>query len=406
MPATLPAVRRPRMPMEHLPHLVFLVAVAGTLVRLVQLNDELCWSVAPPTAALALLYAAGAARWERLGSRGRPVWLGLLLLLWTWIAWAVPAPLAFGYAWLAVPFAVLALRMPTRAVRGVALGVVTALLVAVLVRVGGGPDPDVLAPPLAAVLATAVLYRTQQRLARELAETRGELARRQREAGRLAERARIARDLHDTLAQELAGSRMLLQAAERDWDRRPDAARRQLRAVTDALGEHLAQTRGIIDDLTPPVLARDGLEAALHELTARAGAAAGAPRISFSAENPPVDPPLEQAVALLRVTQNLLANACEHARATHVHVTLRHGDEATAAVEVRDDGVGFDPTVVRSAAPSTCPGRGFGLTGVRDRLEALGGTLTIDSAPGHGTRVRAALPTSDRVSDRVLVGTR
>ncbi len=402
MPATLRTVRRPRMPAEHLPHLVFLVAVAGTLVRLVQLNDELCWSVAPPTAALALLYAAGLARWERLGSRGRPVWLGLLLLLWTWIAWAVPAPLAFGYAWLAVPFAVLALRMPTRAVRGAALGVVTALLVAVLVRVGGGPDPDVLAPPVAAVLATAVLYRTQQRLTRELAETRGELARRQREAGRLAERARIARDLHDTLAQELAGSRMLLQAAERDWDRRPDAARRQMRAVTDALGEHLAQTRGIIDDLTPPVLARDGLEAALHELTARAGSAAGAPRISFSAENPAVAPPLEQAVALLRVTQCLLANAREHARATHVQVTLLHGGEATAAVEVRDDGVGFDPAVVRSAVPSTCPGRGFGLAGVRDRLEALGGTLTIESAPGHGTRVRAALPTADRV----LVGAR
>ncbi|WP_405958396.1 histidine kinase [Streptomyces phaeochromogenes] len=221
MPATALALRRSPVPARHLPHLVFLVAVAGTLVRRVELNNELCWSVAPPMAALALLYAAGMARWDRLGRTTRPVWRGLLLLLWTWVAWILPAPLTFGYAWLAV----LALRMPTRTGRAVGLGVITALTVASLMRFGGS-DPDVLAPPVAAVWATVLLYRSQQRLALELAATQGRLARQQREAGRLAERSRIARDLHDTLAQELAGSRMLLQAAERDWDRRPDAARR------------------------------------------------------------------------------------------------------------------------------------------------------------------------------------
>jgi signal transduction histidine kinase len=379
---------------RHLPHLVFLIAVAGTLVRLVELNDELCWSVAPPTAALALLYAVGLARWDRLGPRTRPVWLGLLVALWTWVAWHLPLPLAFGYAWLAVPLAVLALRMPTRAVKAAALGVLTALLVATLVRIGGGPDPDVLAPPVAAVWATVLLHRSQQRLARELADTRGELARRQREAGRLAERARIARDLHDTLAQELSGSRMLLQAAERDWDRRPDAARRQVRAVTDALGEHLAQTRGIIDDLTPPVLAHDGLEAALRDLCARTASAANAPSISFRADREPCPLSTERAVTLLRMTQGLLANACEHARAEHVHVALAYADRATAIVEVRDDGVGFDP----AAAGTKGTGRGFGLAAAHARLKTFGGTLTIDSAPGRGTRIRAALPSDDRVA--------
>ncbi|WP_308402504.1 sensor histidine kinase [Streptomyces sp. AC550_RSS872] len=401
MPATALTVRPPRLSARHLPHLVFLVAAAGTLVRLVELNNELCWSVAPPMAVLALLYAAGPAPWERLGRAGRPVWFGLLLLLWSWVAWVLPAQLTFGYAWLAVPLAVLALRMPTRAERVAALGVLTALLLAALVRAGGGLDPDLLAPPVTALWATVLLYRSQQRTTRELAETRGELARQQREAGRLAERARIARDLHDTLAQELAGSRMLLQAAERDWDRRPEAARWQVRLVTEALGDHLAQTRGIIDDLTPPALAREGLEAALRDLTARTGSAAGAPRISFSAENPPVVLPTEQAVALLRVTQGMLANTCEHARATQVHVTLVHGG-ATAAVEVCDDGVGFDPNAVRS----TADGRGFGLAGARERLTALGGTLTVDTAPGRGTRVRAALPVARAVEDRVPVGAR
>ncbi|MFE9438618.1 sensor histidine kinase [Streptomyces sp. NPDC006602] len=392
MPATALAVRRPPVSARHLPHLVFLVAAAGTLVRLVALNNQLCWSIAPPTAALALLYAAGLARWDRLGRTTRPLWLGLLLLLWSWVAWILPAPLTFGYAWLAVPLAVLALRMPTRAERAAALAVITALLVAALTRFGG-LDPDVLAPPVAAVWATVLLYRTQQRLTLELASTRGRLARQQREAGRLAERSRIARDLHDTLAQELAGSRMLLQAAERDWDRRPDAARRQLRTVTDALGEHLAQTRGIIDDLTPPLLARDGLEAALRDLCARADATAGTPRISFRTEREPCLLSTDRAVALLRVAQGLLANAREHARASHVHLTLTYGDEAAAAVEVRDDGAGFDPAAARTRRAD----RGFGLAAARDRLRAFGGTLTVDSAPGQGTRVRAVLPAEDRV---------
>ncbi len=395
MPATAFAARRPSVSARHLPHLVFLVAVTGTLVRLVELRNGLCWSVAPPTAALALLYAAGLARWHRLGRRSRPAWLVLLLLLWSWVAWILPAPLTFGYAWLAVPLAVLALRMPTRPVRAVALGVITALLMVVLVRIGGGLDPDVVAPPVAAVWATVLLQRAQQRLTRELTGTRDALARQQREAGRLAERARIAQDLHDTLAQELAGSRMLLQAAERDWDRHPDAARRQVRAAADALGEHLAQTRGIIDDLTPPVLARDGLEAALRDLCARTGSAVGTPQISFRTENGPHPLPTDRAVALLRVAQGLLSNACEHARATHVHVTLAYGDGTTMAVEVRvqDDGLGFDPAVPRA----TATGRGFGLAAAHDRLGIFGGTLTVESRPRHGTHVRATLPTADRV---------
>ncbi|MEU6198624.1 sensor histidine kinase [Streptomyces sp. NPDC047061] len=393
MSLTGPAVHRPSVAARYLPHLVFLIALAGTLVRLFELNHELCWRIAPPTAGLALVYAAGLARWDRLGHRARPAWLGLLLLLWTWVAWSLPTPLAFGYAWLAVPLAVLAMRMPTRAARSSALAVLMALLCAVLLRASGGLDPDVLAPPVAALWATVLLYRTQQRLTRELAEARGELARQQQEAGRLAERARIARDLHDTLAQELSGSRMLLQAAERDWDRRPEAARRQVRAVTGALGEHLAQTRDIIDDLTPPVLAREGLEAALRELCARAGNVPGSPRISFHTEHAPYYLSTEQAVTLLRVTQGLLANAGEHGRAGHIRVTLVYGDQANAAVEVRDDGVGFDPTDIRP----TKTGRGFGLMAARERLGLFGGTLTVESTPGHGTRARAALRAEDRV---------
>ncbi|MFD3616282.1 sensor histidine kinase [Streptomyces sp. NPDC058676] len=217
------------------------------------------------------------------------------------------------------------------------------------------------------------------------------MARQQREAGRLAERSRIARDLHDTLAQELAGSRMLLQAAERDWDRSPDAAPRQLRTVTDALGEHLAQTRGIIDDLTPPLLAQDGLAAALRDLCARADPTAGSPRISFRTEHEPYPLPTDRAVALLRVAQGLLANAREHARATHVHHPgLRRRGGCRRGPGRRS---GLRPGH-REGGPRRPR---IGLAAARDRLRAFGGTLTVDSAPGRGTRVRAALPAEDRV---------
>lgn len=394
MPPTTPVVRRLApfsSSVRHLPHLAFLLVVIGTLARLVELNNALCWSVAPPTVLLAAVYVGGLARWDRLSTSVRPLWLGLLLVLWFWICWILPAFLASGYVWLAVPLAVVALRMPGRRVVVTAVGAITVLLVVALVRIGGGFDLEVLAPPIAAVWTVVALYRAQQRLLRELADTRGELASRQREAGRLAERARIARDLHDTLAQELSGSRMLLQAADRDWDRRPDAARTRVRAVVDALGANLAETRSIIGDLTPPALERNDLETALRELCARTQqTAAGAPRISFRTDGEPRAVPADRAAALLRVAQGLLANACEHAHAAHVQVALHYADDGTVTVEVGDDGTGFDATATGAPRDS----RGFGLAAGRDRLDAYGGTLTFDTAPGHGTRARAALPVS------------
>jgi signal transduction histidine kinase len=325
-----------------------------------------------------------------MSTRIRPVWLGLLLGLWGWLSWVLPAGLAFGYTWLAVPLAVLALRMFGDRAAIAAVGVITALLVVCFVRIAGGLDVELVAPPVTAIWITVVLYRGQQRLVHELDRTREELARQQREAGRLAERARIARDLHDTLAQELAGNRMLLQAAERDWDRRPEAARKQVRAVAEALGASLVDTRSIIRDLTPPALVQGDLAAALRELCARKGSGDGMPRVAFGTLGEFRSVPPDRAAELLRVAQGLLANACEHARAAHVWVTLDRRDADAVTVEVWDNGVGFD-----AASPgrgASVDGRGFGLAAGRERLAAYGGTLTVDSAPGRGTRMRATLP--------------
>jgi signal transduction histidine kinase len=379
-------VRRRLLSPGRLPDLVFLTVVIGGLVRLVDLNSALCWIVVPPTVLLAVGYVGGLALWGRLGRRGRPLWLGTLLGLWCWISWAVPAEHGSGYTWLAVPLAILALRMFDERAALAAVGVITALVVLFVARATGTFDIEPVAPPAAAVWATVALYRRQQRILDELRRTREELARGQREAGRLAERARIARDLHDTLAQELAGSRMLLQAADRDWDRRPDLARTQVRAVADALGANLAETRTIIRDLTPPALEHDDLGAALRSLCARRTSTPA--HVVFRTEGRPADLPAERAAALLRVAQGLVANACEHAGARHVWVTLDHRAQGTVTVEVRDDGVGFDT----ATAPDRPGDRGHGLSAGRERLGALGGSLTLDSAPGRGTLARATLP--------------
>ncbi|WP_371574022.1 sensor histidine kinase [Streptomyces sp. NBC_01314] len=378
-------VHRGPLSPRRLPDLLFLTVVIGGVVRLVDLNSALCWELVPLITLLAVGYVGGLALWDRLGRWG-PLWLGTLLTLWCRASWEMPAPTATAYTWLALPLAILALRMFTGRTAVTVVGVITVLLVLLTARTSGTLHPELVVPPAAALWATVALYRTQQRLLGELRCTRAELAQGQREAGRLAERARIARDLHDTLAQELAGSRMLLQAADRDWDRRPDLARTQVRTVVDALGANLAETRTIISDLTPPALQHDDLTTALRTLCARDTATPS--RVLFRTEGEPGDLTADRAAALLRVAQGLLANACEHARARHVWVTLDHRDDTTVTVEVRDDGLGFDP---RAATAMPCD-RGLGLTGGRERLDALGGSLTVRSAPGRGTLARASLP--------------
>lgn len=376
--------------LRSVPHVLLLAVVLGTLTQLVDQSSAVCWSVAPPVVLLATGYGLGLGLWDRMGVRVRRVWFGLLLGLWAWISWVLPAGLAGGYTWLAVPLAVLALRMFGDRAALAAVGLITALLVACFLRIEGTLDPDLVAPPAAAVWVTVALYRRQQWLVQELGRTRDELARQQLEAGRLAERSRIARDLHDTLAQELAGNRMLLQAAERDWERRPELARKRVRAAAEALGASLADTRSIIRDLTPPSLANGDLVAALRELCTRKGSADGLPRIAFGTLGVSRDVPPERAAALLRIAQGLLANACEHARAAHVWVTLDRRDAEAVSLEVWDDGVGFDAASPRTGGMRD--GRGFGLAACRERLAAYGGTLTVDSSPGIGTRVRASVP--------------
>jgi signal transduction histidine kinase len=387
--------------LDHVSHLTFFLVVGAGLVRLEQLRIGLCWDIVTVSGLLAVVYAGGLAAGDRLGRYGRPVWVGALLALWTALVLLAPGSLTAAYAWCAVPLACAALRVLGPRTAGVAVAVLSLVLAAQLKRSAGQFDLEFALIPVAAVWGTVALYRAQQRdaaerlrLVEELRGTRDVLARQQREAGVLAERTRIARDLHDTLAQELAGGVMLLQAAERDWDARPDVARTRVRAVADGLHANLAETRRIIRDLTPSAVDEAGLEGALRLLCARAQAEGAAARVRFrsrGAPRPAVDG--RTAATLFRVAQSTLANVREHARAGNVLVTL-HGHADRVELEVRDDGAGFD---TGRGAFASGPGRGLGIPAARTRLRECGGDLEVASAPRRGTWVRATVPTSSPV---------
>jgi signal transduction histidine kinase len=194
-----------------------------------------------------------------------------------------------------------------------------------------------------------------------------------------AERRRIARDLHDGVVQDLAGSGFALSGAARDPDTTPQTAE-VLDAVGASLRDSLKQMRSLLAEIHPPDLHGQGLQAALDDLIAPAAAAG----IHASTSVTGVENASGPEVALVwRVAQEAVRNATRHSGASTLAVTVR-ADEEQLLLEVVDDGVGFDPT-----APSE-PDR-FGLRGLRSLVRDVGGELKVDSAVGEGTSVRMAV---------------
>jgi signal transduction histidine kinase len=385
-----------RFAVAQLPHFVLFLVVGAAMVRLSRLENSTCWGIVITSALLAVGYATSLMLWSRLAPPARHALVTVLLVLWAVLVVLAPPPLTSAYAWCAVPMACLALRALGQGAATVAVAVITIVLIGQLTRSAGGFDPEMVLIPVAAVWGTVALYRglqrdatLRQRLLAELQGTRHILAEEQRRAGVLKERERIARDLHDTLAQELAGHLMLLYAAERDLAERPDAARARVRAAVDGLDAGLAETRRIIRDLTPTPVAEAGLEGSLRLLCERAQQEGSATRVQFRSvgnHRPELD--AQSATALFRVAQSMLANVREHAQAMNLLVTLHHHPDRVE-LGFCDDGVGFVPAQTGHASRSE---RGLGLPAARARLREHGGDLEVDSVPGGGTRVRATLP--------------
>lgn len=206
-------------------------------------------------------------------------------------------------------------------------------------------------------------------------------------AGVEAERSRLAREIHDTLAQGFAGIVTQLQAAEQAED--PSARRRHTDAALMLARDGLAEARRSVQALRPPALDAARLPEAVANVARSWSARTGIPIDVRTAGHERVLP-TEAEVALLRTAQEALANVERHSGAHRVELALRY-EQGGARLEIRDDGRGFDP--VAMAASRHDPGAGgFGLVAMRERIESLAGDLIVESSPGHGTAVRAEVP--------------
>ena len=218
-----------------------------------------------------------------------------------------------------------------------------------------------------------------------------------REAGILDERQRLAREIHDTLAQGLTGIIRQLEVATRG-----DASE-QRRYIDTAMGlarESLSDARRSVLALGPESLDNARLPEALAQVGQRWSQTSGVTAdVTTTGTGRRLHPTIE--VTLLRVAQEALANVARHAHASRAGVTLSYTDDVVM-LDVRDDGVGFTPPPV-GARNGTGGNGGFGLTAMRQRLGQVGGTLSIESGQGAGTSISAsvpALPPGSQTDDR------
>ncbi|CAG7650528.1 sensor histidine kinase [Actinacidiphila bryophytorum] len=220
-------------------------------------------------------------------------------------------------------------------------------------------------------------------LVAELDASRGEIARLSAEHGALAERERLSREIHDTLAQGFTSILMLVQAVETELAADPALARRHLALMAGTARENLAEARALVAGTAPAGLDGGSLPDAVRRLAARHSEQTGAPATVAITGAVRALPAAVEVVAL-RSCQEALANSRRHAGpAVPVALDLDYAED-TLRVAVRDTGRGFDP-----AGP---PGGGYGLPGLRARAAEMGGTAAVDSAPGRGTSITVTLP--------------
>ncbi|MER7028189.1 MULTISPECIES: sensor histidine kinase [Streptomyces] len=385
-------------------HATFFLLLGSSMARFVQRHGGEAHAPWVPAlaVALALLYVAGSWRGGPAvpllppGARvpwppvRRLVWLGAVV-----VAWAVLVEMAPSFGWVAVPLFYAALRTLPPPAAYALVTVLTVFVILAQLTLAQRFDLDlVIGPAAVAAFATSVFTQMQRQAARQraligdLIRTRRELAAAERRAGTLAERQRLSMEIHDSLAQGLSSQRMLLQAADRTWDADPAKARGHVRAAASIAEHNLTEARRFVHDLAPADLARGGgLPQALRALAERSGDDRLTVRVHID-DPGGVELPDPVCSALLRIAQGALANVREHAGAATAALTLTVLDDQVV-LDVADDGRGFDP----AALPEVPSGvRGHGVPAIRARVRQLGGTLTIESAPGEGAVLTAAIP--------------
>jgi signal transduction histidine kinase len=218
------------------------------------------------------------------------------------------------------------------------------------------------------------------RLITALEASRADVAALSHQAGVAAERARLAVEIHDTLAQGFTSIVTLLQASESEVDTNRVAANRRLALAVRTARENLAEARAMVTVLAPADLRAGEFADVVTRQVARLAEDTGV-STSCVVEGIPVNLPTTVEVVLIRALQEALANVGKHARATAVTVDLL-GAEGTVTLTVSDDGIGFRQK----------DAHGYGLRGMRARAEQVGGALSIQTAPRLGTTLTLELP--------------
>lgn len=377
-----------------------LMAVLLTVIGVVRAVTE---GVSPPAAiisgvAILAWHTAGAALGTR--TQGRRV-----VLVWLFgfaVVWAAAVAVSAEFIWVAFLLWLLAGHLlPLWQGVGFSVAVLAVVILAPILHDGTTGYADVFGPLIGGVFAFGIsrgylqllrdatererLVESLTRAQQDMAELQDELALAQRHSGAIAERTRISRDLHDTVAQALSSIRLLAHAG--GGAATDPAAARTLGQVETLAGASLADVRRIVAALAPAELEDNALAGALRRMLDRVHEESGiAVDLHVDASLPALS--TETEVALLRTAQSAVANVRLHAGADRLVMSLIDADDSVR-LDIIDNGVGFDV-----AAWEGSPGAAssYGLRFMRARLRELGGGIDVESAPRDGTAISVHVP--------------
>ncbi|MGX1738239.1 sensor histidine kinase [Corynebacterium flavescens] len=348
-------------------------------------------------AAFAVVYISGSIYVESWPRPAAYLWLIILSIIWVADTMVTPAAIYLVFALFFLYLYVLDIGVGS-------VFVVVATLISVAVQIPKGVTfGGVMGPAVSALVTVAIFFafRALARMNAELMETRSQLAATERDAGMIAERQRIAHEIHDTVAQGLSSIQMLLYAADRDLDAAEsaaadsagiDKARERIELARTTAADNLHEARAMIAALQPAALADASLEGALERMASNF-ASTSSFQVEVDSEGEAVALPMKVEAALLRIAQGAVGNVVKHAGATRARITLTYGVDEVR-MDVVDNGEGFDVAAVESRPA----GLGhIGLAAMSRRAEELGGKVIIESAPGSGTAVSVSMPLANNV---------
>ena len=303
-------------------------------------------------------------------------WFVVLSIFWASLIWDGPEP-----AYLVFPMFFLAVMISTPLKSAIIIAVLTMIAVVTLIMHLGYSIGVATGPIVGAMVAwvLGVCFQLLNQTLKELVDARSEAIRASKSAGEQAERARIAGEIHDTVAQGLSSIQMLLHAVEKRVD--DPQALQQLQLARQTTADNLAETRNIIAALQPTPLVGADLPVALARVSSTTPMGN---KISFEVDGVPRRLPDHMEAEIVRIAQTLLGNVIRHAEAQAAKVTLTY-QEDQVLLDVLDDGKGFDVAEVMRR-------RSVGLPTAQRRAEGLGGSLIIESSVGSGTGISARFP--------------